>query len=64
MNRIKEARLAAGLTQKEMSAQFEIPLRTIEDWERGNRKPPAYVEKLIIEKLESIVAESIDTPHD
>ena len=51
---IKEARQAAGLSQSKMSALFEIPKRTIESWETGERKPPAYVEKLIIEKLMQI----------
>lgn len=51
---IKEARQAAGLSQAEMSKLFEIPKRTIENWETGTRKPPSYVEKLIIEKLEQI----------
>ena len=48
---IKEARQAAGLSQAKMSKLFEIPKRTIESWESGERKPPAYVERLIIEKL-------------
>lgn len=48
---IKEARQAAGLSQAKMSTLFEIPKRTIESWESGERKPPAYVEKLIVEKL-------------
>lgn len=52
--RIKEARKAANLTQRQMSEAFDIPLRTIEDWETGKRTPPSYVEKLIIEKLERI----------
>lgn len=52
---IKEARLAAGLTQQQMSDLLEIPKRTIEEWERGSRNPPSYVEKLIVEKLKSLV---------
>ena len=48
---IKEARQAAGLSQAKMSKLFEIPKRTIESWESGERKPPAYVERLIVEKL-------------
>ena len=48
---IKEARQAAGLSQAKMATILEIPKRTIESWETGERKPPAYVEKLIIEKL-------------
>ena len=51
MNNIREARIAAGLTQAEMSRIFEIPTRTIEHWEAGTRKPPAYVEKLVLAKL-------------
>ena len=55
--KIKEARLAAGLTQKQMSEQFDIPLRTIESWESEVRTPPAYVERLIIDKLLTIKKE-------
>lgn len=51
---IKEARLNAGLTQAQMSELLEIPKRTIGDWETGTRKPPAYVEKLVIRELERI----------
>ena len=54
---IKEARLAAGLTQKAMSEMLGIPKRTIEEWEAGKRTPPTYVEKLVVEKLESIKKE-------
>lgn len=52
---LKEARTCAGLTQAEMSERFEIPKRTIENWEAGKRKCPVYVEKLIVEKLEEII---------
>lgn len=58
MNTIKEARQAAGLTQKQMATDFEIPSRTLEAWEMGERKPPKYVEKLIVEKLEFLAAEA------
>lgn len=54
MNNLKEARQAAGLSQAKMSKLFEIPKRTIESWESGERKPPVYVEKLIIEKLQQM----------
>jgi len=52
MNKLKEARTKAGLTQQQMSDVFEIPRRTIQNWEEGKRTPPGYVEKLILEKLE------------
>ena len=53
-NEIKEARLAAGLTQKSMSEQTGIPMRTIGDWETGHRRPSDWVAALVIEKLNSI----------
>lgn len=55
---IKEARLKAGLTQARMSELLEIPKRTIGDWETGTRKPPAYVEKLIVRELERIATKN------
>ncbi len=51
---IKEARQAAGLTQQAMSELLGIPKRNIENWEGGQRKPPTWAERLIIEKLESL----------
>lgn len=55
MNNIKDARQLAGLTQQAMADLFGIPKRTIENWEAGLRKPPMYVEKLIVEKLEGLL---------
>ena len=54
MNNLKEARKAAGLSQAEMSSMFEIPKRTIENWESGTRTAPEYVERLIVEKLRTM----------
>lgn len=54
MNTIKEARSAAGLTQARMAEIMEIHKRTIKAWEAGDRKPPKYVEKLVIAELERI----------
>ena len=48
---LKEARIQAGLTQTQMSELMKIPKRTIENWEAGTRKPPEYVERLIINEL-------------
>lgn len=57
---IKEARLAAGLTQKEMSEAMEIPMRTIGSWEDGSRKCPPYVERLVIRELQRIAEEKAE----
>ena len=48
---VKKARYDAGLTQKAMSEQFKIPIRTISDWERGLRKPPEWVCMLLVNAL-------------
>lgn len=53
-NRIKSARIAAGLTQSEMSKRFEIPLDTIKKWDSGTYKPPEWAAKLLLEKLQEV----------
>lgn len=58
MNKIKQARLNAGLTQKAMSERLNIPLRTIENWDAGQRTPPGWAESLIAEKLNQIKKEN------
>ncbi len=54
MNPLKEARIAAGLTQAKMHELMDIPVRTIQEWEGGRRIPPKYVERLVIAELERI----------
>jgi len=44
---IKEMRSLLGLTQAEFGAKYNIPTRTIEDWERRARTPPQYVLELL-----------------
>ena len=39
------------MTQQEFANYFEIPKRTIENWEGGQRKCPEYLKKLIEYKL-------------
>lgn len=53
---IKEARKAAGLTQKQFSELFDppIPLDTVKNWDSGKAYPPAWSESLIIEKLKTL----------
>lgn len=47
----KELRNATGMTQKAFSEYFEIPKRTIENWDTGVRQCPEYLLKLMIYKL-------------
>ena len=56
-SKIKEARMALGMSRAEMHRQFEIPLRTLESWDAGVRNPPVWAEKLILEKLERMKKE-------
>lgn len=48
---IKEARSLAQLTQNDIYEKIGIPKRTLQDWEAGKRNPPAWLEKLVIEKI-------------
>lgn len=48
---IKKLRTASKMTQKEFSDYFNIPRRSIEDWETEKRTPPEYLVKLIEYKL-------------
>lgn len=44
---IKEIRQRCGDTQAEFAKRFNIPKRTIENWEEGKTRPPNYVVELI-----------------
>ena len=50
---IKEIRTKAGLTQKAFAEKYEIPKRTLEDWDAERRIPAPYIIKL----LERVVSE-------
>ena len=50
---IKKIREEAGMTQKAFSDFFGIPVRTLQDWEAGLRKPPEYVVRLLPYKLKA-----------
>lgn len=41
-----------SLTQSGLAKRFGIPLRTVEDWATGKRKPPDYVVAMIQRILE------------
>ena len=46
-NKIRRLREQTGMTRKDFSMHIGIPLRTIEDWEAGRRRPPEYIPRLI-----------------
>lgn len=44
---IQELRAKTNLSQKKFAEYFGIPLRTVQEWEQGRRKPPDYIPKLL-----------------
>lgn len=44
---IKELRRHTGLSQSKFGELYNIPLRTIQDWENEKRNPPSYVVSLL-----------------
>lgn len=49
---LKNLREQYSLTRQQFCEYFDIPYRTVQDWELGNRKCPDYLIKLIQYKLE------------
>ena len=40
---IKDLRNATGLSQTKFADAYHIPVKNIQNWEQGARKPPSYV---------------------
>ena len=47
MNRSEQIRKSIGLSRAAFSRKYDIPLRTLEDWDAGVSSPPAYVLNLL-----------------
>ena len=64
--KIKMLREQTGLSRKDFSAHIGVPLRTIEDWEAGRRKPPEYIPRLIEYQLkyEELIEKKQKGEHD
>ena len=60
MTEIKRWRKNAFLTQAQMAQRLEIPQRTIESWEMGDRSPAPWAEKLIVEKLQQMTQQAME----
>ena len=52
--KLKAARAATGMSQQKMSDKMLISKRTIEKWETGERVPPEYVQRFVLNELESL----------
>lgn len=44
---IREMRKELGATQSEFAMRYNIPFRTIQNWESGVRNPPEYISELL-----------------
>lgn len=44
---IKEMREMLGLSQQKFGDKYNIPRRTVQDWEYGKMTPPDYVMQLL-----------------
>lgn len=45
--KIKQLRESTGMNRKEFCDYFNIPYRTVTEWERDNRHAPEYVIRLL-----------------
>lgn len=50
-DKIRELREQTGMTRKDFAVHMGIPLRTMEDWEAGRRRPPEYIPRLMSYQL-------------
>ncbi len=51
---LKEARAATGMSQQKMADRMIISKRTIEKWETGERTPPPYVQRFVLNELNNL----------
>lgn len=49
---IRGMRTKLGDTQSEFAARYQIPFRTIQNWETGVRKPPDYIMNLLEQRIQ------------
>lgn len=57
---VKEVRKRTGLSQAKFGEKYNIPKRTIEDWETEKRIPPVYV----VELLDRVTREDFSKEND
>mgnify|MGYP003427506480 FL=1 len=48
-----ELRKSMGMNRREFCEYFQIPYRTVQDWELGHRKMPTYLRRLMQYKVAS-----------
>lgn len=53
-DRLKAARSATGMSQRQMAERMLISKRNIEKWETGERIPPEYVQRFVLNELQTM----------
>ena len=48
---IRDIRKYTQLSQRDFAKYFEIPVRTLQDWEQGKRTPPRYLITMMLRIL-------------
>jgi DNA-binding transcriptional regulator YiaG len=59
---IRSIRAQTGLSQQAFAAAYEIPKRTIENWESGSRTPPPYVIRLLELAVKALPPDKLEDP--
>lgn len=49
---IRDLRNKLGITQSEFAQRYNIPFRTVQNWETGLRRPPIYIIELLNNRIE------------
>lgn len=55
--KLRSARAETGMSQQKMADRMIISKRTIEKWETGERVPPEYVQRFVLNELREIAEE-------
>ncbi len=50
-DRLVALRESTGMNRREFAEYFEIPYRTVQDWELGSREMPEYLLRLMAYKI-------------
>ncbi len=50
-NVLIDLRKSTGMNRREFAEYFEIPYRTVQEWELGNRRMPEYLLRLMKYKI-------------
>lgn len=49
---IHDLRLETGMSQRDFAIYFDLPVRTVQEWEQNRRQPPTYLITLLQRLIE------------